>query len=54
VEEVLLLGATDKEIAETLDVGVLMGGTLAMKSVRHAFAVIDAMKDGTDRKKGDS
>lgn len=46
----LLLGASDKEIAETLDVGVLMGGTLAMKSVRHAFAVIDAMKHGADSK----
>jgi alkylhydroperoxidase/carboxymuconolactone decarboxylase family protein YurZ len=46
VEEVLLLGATEAEIAETLDVGVLMGGTLAMKSVRHAFAVLDAMRKG--------
>jgi len=25
---------------------VLMGGTLAIKSVRHAFAVLDAMKKG--------
>jgi hypothetical protein len=44
VEEVLHLGASDAEIAETMDVGVLMGGTLAIKSVRHAFAVLDAMK----------
>jgi alkylhydroperoxidase/carboxymuconolactone decarboxylase family protein YurZ len=44
VEEVLHLGASDAEIAETMDVGVLMGGTLAMKSVRHAFAVLDALK----------
>ena len=47
MEEVLHLGAAEAEIAETLDIGALMGGTLAMKSVRHAFAVMDAMrKDG--------
>jgi alkylhydroperoxidase/carboxymuconolactone decarboxylase family protein YurZ len=44
VEEVLHLNATEAEIAETLDIGALMGGTLAMKSVRHAFAVMEAMK----------
>jgi len=53
VEEVLHLGASDAEIAETMDVGALMGGTLAIKSVRHAFAVLDAMKEG-DKKKGAS
>jgi alkylhydroperoxidase/carboxymuconolactone decarboxylase family protein YurZ len=52
VEEVLHLGASDAEIAETMDVGVLMGGTLAIKSVRHAFAVLDAMKEQAT-KKGD-
>jgi alkylhydroperoxidase/carboxymuconolactone decarboxylase family protein YurZ len=41
VEEVLHLGATAAEIAETLDVGAIMGGTVSMKSVRHAFAVIE-------------
>jgi alkylhydroperoxidase/carboxymuconolactone decarboxylase family protein YurZ len=46
VEEVLHLGATDAEIAEILDIGVLMGGTLAMKSVRHAYAVMEAIKKG--------
>jgi alkylhydroperoxidase/carboxymuconolactone decarboxylase family protein YurZ len=46
VEEVLHLGATDAEIAETLDIGALMGGTLAIKSVRHAFAVMDAIRQG--------
>ena len=46
MEEVLHLGASDAEIAETMDVGVLMGGTLAIKSVRHAFAVMDSMKKG--------
>ena len=54
MEEVLHLGATDKEIAETLDVGVLMGGTLAMKSVRHAFAVMEAMKQDKTPEKGAS
>jgi alkylhydroperoxidase/carboxymuconolactone decarboxylase family protein YurZ len=44
VEEVLHQGATDAEIAETLDIGVLMGGTLAMKSVRHALAVVEATR----------
>ena len=46
MEEVLHLGASDAEIAETMDVGVLMGGTLAIKSVRHAFSVLDALKKG--------
>jgi hypothetical protein len=44
VEEVLHLNATDAEIAETLDIGALMGGTLAMKSVRHAFSVMDELR----------
>ncbi len=46
MEEVLHLGATDAEIAETLDVGAIMGGTVSMKSVRHAFAVMDPLKKG--------
>ena len=33
-----------EEIAETLDIGLLMGGTLAAKSVRHAFAVLDELR----------
>jgi alkylhydroperoxidase/carboxymuconolactone decarboxylase family protein YurZ len=49
VEEVLHLGATDAEIAETLDVGAIMGGTVSMKSVRHAFSVIDEVKKGATR-----
>lgn len=40
------MGATDEEIAETLDIGLLMGGTLAAKSVRHAFAVIEQLREG--------
>ena len=50
MEEVLHLGASDAEIAETMDVGVLMGGTLAIKSVRHAFAVLEAMKEPESKK----
>jgi alkylhydroperoxidase/carboxymuconolactone decarboxylase family protein YurZ len=49
VEEVLHLGATEAEIAETLDVGAIMGGTLSMKSVRHAFSVMDEVKKGASR-----
>jgi hypothetical protein len=41
VEEVLLQGATDAEIAETLDIGLYMGGSLAMKSVRYAFQMLE-------------
>ena len=46
MEEVLHLGASDTEIAETLDIGAIMGGTISMKSVRHAIAVMDAIKKG--------
>ena len=49
MEEVLHLGATDEEIAETLDIGAIMGGTVSMKSVRHAFAVMDEVKKGVTR-----
>jgi alkylhydroperoxidase/carboxymuconolactone decarboxylase family protein YurZ len=47
VEEVLHLGASEGEIAETLDIGAIMGGTISMKSVRHAFAVMDDLKRGS-------
>jgi alkylhydroperoxidase/carboxymuconolactone decarboxylase family protein YurZ len=46
VEEVLHLDASDAEIAETLDIGAIMGGTISMKSVRHAFAIMDDIKKG--------
>ena len=46
MEEVLHLGATEAEIAETLDIGAIMGGTVSMKSVRHAFAVMGEVKRG--------
>jgi AhpD family alkylhydroperoxidase len=46
VEEVLDLGGSDAEIAETLDIGLLMGGTLAAKSVRHAFSVLEQLRAG--------
>jgi len=32
------------EIAETLDVALLMSGTVAAKSVRHAFAVMEEVQ----------
>ena len=41
MEEVLLQGASDAEVAETLDIGLYMGGSLAMKSVRYAFQIIE-------------
>ena len=33
-------------MAETLDIGLLMGGTLAAKSVRHAFSVKEIKQGG--------
>ena len=44
VEEVLHLGATEAEFAETLDIALYMGGSLAMKSVRYAFEVREALR----------
>jgi alkylhydroperoxidase/carboxymuconolactone decarboxylase family protein YurZ len=44
VEEVLHQGATEAEIAETLDVGLYMGGSLAMKSVRYAVQILDEIR----------
>ena len=38
------MAATEQEIAETLDIGLLMGGTLAAKSVRHAFWVMEQIR----------
>jgi len=29
-----------------MDIGLLMGGTLAGKSVRHAFSVVEEIKKG--------
>jgi hypothetical protein len=44
VEEVLLQGASDAELAETLDIGLYMGGSLAVKSVRYAFQVREELR----------
>jgi alkylhydroperoxidase/carboxymuconolactone decarboxylase family protein YurZ len=44
VEEVLLQGASDAELAETLDIGLYMGGSLAVKSVRYAFQVLEEIR----------
>ena len=40
MEEVLHLGATDAEIAETLDIALYMGGSLSLKMVRYAFQLL--------------
>jgi hypothetical protein len=44
VEEVLLQGATEAEFAETLDIGLYMGGSLAMKSVRYAVQIREELR----------
>ncbi|MGH7268413.1 MAG: hypothetical protein ACREMB_26645 [Candidatus Rokuibacteriota bacterium] len=44
MEEVLHQGATEAEIAETLDIGLYMGGSLAVKSVRYAFQIMDELR----------
>ncbi len=44
MEEVLHQGATEAEIAETLDIGLYMGGSLAMKSVRYAFQILEEVR----------
>jgi hypothetical protein len=44
VEEVLHQGASDAEIAETLDIGLYMGGSLALKSVRYAFQIREELR----------
>jgi hypothetical protein len=38
------LRATDAEIAEALDVGLSMGGTLSTKSVRWAYHVMEEIR----------
>ena len=50
MEEVLHLGASDTEIAETLDIGLYMGGSLAMKSVRYAFQIMEEGMLWSDRR----
>jgi alkylhydroperoxidase/carboxymuconolactone decarboxylase family protein YurZ len=44
VEEVLHQGASDAEFAETLDIGLYMGGSLAVKSVRYAFQILEEVR----------
>ena len=38
------MGATEGEIAEALDVALLMSGTLSGKSVRHAYRVMTEIR----------
>ncbi len=44
MEEVLLQGATDAEIAETLDIALYMGGSLSLKMVRYAFQIREELR----------
>ena len=44
MEEVLHLNASDAEIGETLDIGLYMGGSLATKSVRYAFQIMEEIR----------
>ena len=44
MEEVLHQGATDVELAETLDIGLYMGGSLALKSVRYAYQIREELR----------
>jgi alkylhydroperoxidase/carboxymuconolactone decarboxylase family protein YurZ len=46
VEEVLLQGASDAEIAETLDIALYMGGSLALKMVRYAYQILEERRAG--------
>jgi hypothetical protein len=46
------LGGTDAELAEALDVGLLMGGTVAAKSVRHAFEVLAEIRQAKGKGRG--
>jgi alkylhydroperoxidase/carboxymuconolactone decarboxylase family protein YurZ len=52
VEEVLDQGATDQEIAEALDIALLMSGSLSAKSVRHAFSVLEQLRARDPRQGG--
>jgi hypothetical protein len=44
VEEVFLQGASDAEFAETLDIALYMGGSLALKMVRYAFELREELR----------
>jgi hypothetical protein len=41
------LGGTEAELAEAMDVGLIMGGTLSFKAVRYAYEVLDELRDHT-------
>ena len=47
MEEVFLQGATDTEFAETLDIALYMGGSLALKMVRYAFQLREERRGRT-------
>jgi hypothetical protein len=49
VGEVLLHGATEAEIAETLDIALYMGGSLSTKMVRYAFQILEERRGAARR-----
>ena len=44
------MGGTEAELAEAMDVGLIMGGTLSVKAVRYAHEVLDELRDHTRRR----
>ncbi len=38
------MDGTEAELAEAMDVGLLMGGTLSVKAVRHAYEVLEELR----------
>ncbi len=38
------MDGTEAELAEAMDVGLLMGGTLSVKAVRHAYEVLGELR----------
>ena len=46
------MGGTEAELAEAMDVGLLMGGTLAVKAVRYAYEVLVELRDGRSELRG--
>ena len=49
--EVLRQGASDAEIAETLDIALYMGGSLSLKMVRYAFQLLEELRQGGGRRR---
>lgn len=43
------LGATDDEVMEIFNVGLIVGGSIVIPHLRRAVALLDELKDGHDR-----